>query len=75
MKTLDCLGDICPVPMMKLQALESELRRGEHVMVITDHSCTCQSLGAYCRAKRYAMRIEEPMCGIWEVHILPGGAG
>ncbi len=40
-------------------------------MVVTDHSCTCQSLLSYCKAKRYAMRVEEPMSGIWEVHILP----
>ena len=75
MKILDCQGDICPIPLMKLQALESELKRGVPVMVVTDHSCTCQSLQSYCKAKRYAMRVEEPMSGIWEVHILPAETG
>lgn len=73
MKKLDCLGDICPIPLMKLQALESDLQRGVPAMVVTDHSCTCQSILSYCKAKGYAMRVEEPMSGIWEISILPAG--
>ena len=71
MKRLDCLGDICPVPLMKLQSLETDLKNGEGVMIVTDHSCTCQSLLSYCRKKRYPVRIEEPMSGIWEVSVFP----
>lgn len=71
MKKIDCLGDICPVPLMKLQSLEATLKGGDGVMIVTDHSCTCQSLIAYCRKKRYPLRIVEPMSGIWEVSIFP----
>ncbi len=71
MKKIDCLGDICPVPLMKLQSLESNLGNGESVMIVTDHSCTCQSLLSYCNKKRYPVRIAEPMSGIWEVSVFP----
>ncbi len=71
MKKIDCLGDICPIPLMKLRSLESDLKNGDSVMIITDHSCTCQSIISYCRKMRYPVQIVEPMSGIWEVSVFP----
>jgi len=71
MKRLDCLGDMCPIPLMKLLLLRPELDRGESVTIVTDHSCTCASLQAYCRKQRLPVQIDEPIPGIWELRILP----
>lgn len=66
---IDCLGDVCPVPLIKLKQLEPQLNRGACVMIVTDHSCTCESLLNYCRKKRYPVKVTEPISGVWEVCI------
>ncbi|MEG0271157.1 MAG: sulfurtransferase TusA family protein [Clostridia bacterium] len=69
MTELDCLGDVCPLPLMKLQREKERLERGERVRVITDHSCTCESLQNYCKRNGYRVEMEEPVSGVWEITI------
>jgi TusA-related sulfurtransferase len=58
---------MCPLPMMKLMQCRDILDRGERVLLITDHSCTCESILSYCRAQKIEARVEEPISGIWEI--------
>ena len=67
MHRLDCLGDICPLPLMKLMQCRQDLDRGEPVMVVTDHSCTCESILSYCKKQNIHTHIHEPVPGIWEI--------
>ncbi|MPM41843.1 hypothetical protein SDC9_88503 [bioreactor metagenome] len=69
MKWLDCLGDICPVPIMKLQRELGSMESGEHVMLVTDHSCTLSSTREFCAI--YGLRLEaaEALPGVWEIEI------
>lgn len=69
MRRLDCLGDICPLPLMKLLQLREQIDSGEQVMIVTDHSCTCESLLNYCQKQRLGMDIKEPVSGVWEITI------
>lgn len=69
MKKLDCLGQICPIPVMRLQNELSVIGQGEEVMLVTDHSCTCKSVQEFCRAKELVCSCEEVMNGIWEITI------
>ena len=71
---LDCLGDMCPIPLMKLMKLKPQLDRGESVLVVTDHSCTRESLMSYCGAHRYPVQVAEPVNGVWELRIGPQDA-
>lgn len=71
MRRLDCLGDQCPLPLMKLMQYREQLNRGECVMVITDHSCTCQSLIHYCNAQKLSVTVVEPVHGVWEITVHP----
>lgn len=66
---VDCLGDVCPVPMIKLKQQEPELAQGKQIMLITDHSCVSESIRDYCRALRYHVEIKEPINGVWEFYI------
>ena len=74
MHKLDCLGDICPLPLMKLMQYREQLDNGESVMIVTDHSCTCESLLNYCRAQHLPTEIAEPIPGVWEIRIFPKGS-
>lgn len=67
MRHMDCLGDICPLPLMKLIQHREELDRGEDVLLVTDHSCTCESILSYCQGQKIHTQVREPMPGIWEI--------
>jgi TusA-related sulfurtransferase len=40
MNTIDCLGDMCPVPILKIQNELKKTKTGVSIKVITDHSCS-----------------------------------
>ena len=71
MHKVDCLGDICPVPLMKLMQYREQIDRGETVMIVTDHSCTCESLLGYCRKQKLPAEVAEPISGVWEITVRP----
>ena len=71
MRRLDCLGDMCPLPLMKLMQCREQLDNGESVMIITDHSCTCESLLHYCEKNAMPVQVDEPMQGVWEITVHP----
>ncbi|MEG1049595.1 MAG: sulfurtransferase TusA family protein [Oscillospiraceae bacterium] len=71
MKTeLDCLGDMCPVPVMKLQQCKNMKHSGDSVKIVTDHSCTVESVTAFCENHKLIATVEEPMNGIWEITVV-----
>lgn len=66
---LDCLGDMCPVPIMKLMQREGEISKGKQIMLITDHSCVSESVKNYCSSQHYKVEVREPVNGVWEFYI------
>lgn len=66
---LDCLGDFCPVPLMKLKQYEKDLEKGETIKLVTDHSCVSESVTNYCKTLGYILEIVEPINGVWEIYI------
>jgi len=66
---IECLGDICPVPLMKLKRQEASLKRGDTIKLVTDHSCVSESIRNYCVSKGYQLEIVEPINGVWEFYI------
>ena len=69
MLELDCLGDMCPIPIMKLKLCDSLTRSGDQVRLVTDHSCVLESVSDYCLKRNLRMETEEPMNGIWEITV------
>ena len=69
MKRIDCLGDICPIPIMRLQKEVSSIADGEEILLVTDHSCSCSSVQEFCKEKRLCCAIDEVMNGVWEITI------
>lgn len=66
---IDCLGDMCPIPIMKLMQEEGALSKGKQILLITDHSCVSESVKNYCYSHHYKVNILEPVNGIWEFYI------
>lgn len=66
---IDCLGEICPVPVMMLKKHQQAIRSGERVLLITDHSCARKSITEYCDKTNLRCSIQEVINGVWEISI------
>ncbi len=67
MKKIDCFGDICPMPLMKIIKEYKKMSAGESVMAVTDHSCSEESINDYFKNKKAKVKSDEVMNGVWEI--------
>lgn len=65
-EVIDCFGDICPVPILKIEAKLKTIKPGDEFMVVTDHSCTLESIRDMYSS--IVTNIDEVMNGVWEVY-------
>ncbi len=68
-KVIDCLGDICPIPIMKLKKEFDKINRGEVYMLVTDHSCALTSVADFCKKQGLTYTSTEVINGVWEIVI------
>lgn len=66
---IDALGEMCPVPNMKLREKLKELEVGDTIVLKTDHSCATMTIRNEMRRKGYKTTIEEVDTGIWQVTV------
>ncbi|MCM0648222.1 sulfurtransferase TusA family protein [Clostridium swellfunianum] len=66
--SIDCVGEICPVPVVKAKIQYKKLKPGESLTVITDHSCTSQGLKDAFNKYNCHITVEEDG-GIWHIRI------
>jgi len=67
MITIDCLGDMCPIPVLKIQKELKKTKTGVSIKVITDHSCVVESIKSHFASKDISFEFDEVMNGIWEI--------
>ncbi len=67
MKTIDCLGDMCPIPILKTKTELKSAACGETIKIVTDHSCVLESI--LSKFKKYDITYEEVINGVWEIYI------
>lgn len=68
-KELDCLGEACPIPLVKAEKEISKLETGDLLIVSIDHSCAMKNLPEWARDNGHNVEIEETGEGQWEVFI------
>ncbi len=66
---IDCLGDVCPIPIMKIQQNLSRIKEGTAHMLVTDHSCTLTSVAGFCKNHKLNYNSTEVQNGVWEIII------
>lgn len=69
MTTIDCLGDMCPIPVLKIQKELKKTKIGISIKVITDHSCVAESIRNHFSRKDIHLEFDEVMNGVWEIII------
>ncbi len=67
--TLDCLGEACPVPLMKTEKKINEISVGDVLVVSIDHSCAMKNIPEWARKQGHNVEIEEVDDGEWEIVI------
>lgn len=66
---IDCLGEICPVPLLNVKKALPSIRAGETVLLVTDHSCACRSIRELCGHLGLGYQESEVFNGIWEITV------
>lgn len=69
MEKIDCLGEYCPIPILRIKEHLKKSSKGEPFMVVTDHSCVLQSIEDYCKKIKLDIDIDEVINGVWEITI------
>lgn len=67
--TLDCMGEACPVPLMRTEKKMEELAVGDVLIVSIDHSCAMKNVPEWARKQGHNVEIDEVDDGEWEVVI------
>ncbi len=66
---LDCMGEACPVPLMKTEKKLNEIAVGDILLVAIDHSCAMKNVPEWARKQGHNVEIEEVDDGEWEIVI------
>lgn len=66
---LDCMGEACPVPLIKTEKKMAELEVGDVLVVQMDHSCAMKNVPEWARKQGHNVEIEEVDDGEWECFI------
>lgn len=69
MKKIDCLGDFCPIPVIKAKNALKKLKTNESIMLVTDHSCVVESVSTQFSKLNCHIEIDEVINGVWEITI------
>ncbi len=67
--TIDCLGEVCPVPLIKVQKQVEKCANGDIVIAQIDHSCAMKNIPEWARNQGFNVEVEEVDEGEWEVVI------
>jgi tRNA 2-thiouridine synthesizing protein A len=70
MLEIKCFGDICPVPLLKINNALKKMQDKETLIAIVDHSCVVESIRDYFKTSSNQITIEEVMNGVWEIVII-----
>jgi len=68
-KSLDCLGEACPIPLVKAQKEMERMAVNDVLIVNVDHSCAMKNLPDWARSAGHAVEIEEVGEGEWDIII------
>ena len=68
-QTLDCLGEACPVPLVRTQKALAGLAVGDVLIVQIDHSCAMKNIPEWADKEGHNFEIDEVEAGRWEIVI------
>lgn len=70
MNELDCIGEPCPLPLMKVEKEIKKLKVNEELQIAVDHTCAMTNVPEWARKRGYQVESKEVSFGEWEITIL-----
>jgi TusA-related sulfurtransferase len=68
-KFLDCLGEACPVPLMKAQNELASMAAGDVLTINVDYACAMKNVPTWAREQGYNVEVKEIDEDEWDVVI------
>jgi TusA-related sulfurtransferase len=69
MRNMDCLGEACPVPVLRAIKELRTMKPGDILIVRANHSCVGISMQEWAKKNQYSVEILEVEDGEWEIYI------
>ena len=69
MKKIDCLGEMCPIPILRIQQELDNIKKGVPLLIVVDSSCTLPRVKEFCEMHNLVFHEQEVMHSIWEIVI------
>lgn len=69
MKEIDCFGEICPIPVLKILQELKTMKKGQIVKLVSDHSCVVESVKDRLSREPVTVSFEEVINGVWEITV------
>lgn len=66
---LDCIGEPCPLPLMKVEKQMKKMKKGEKLCIEVDHTCAMTNVPEWARKKGYKVVTKEVSFGEWQIII------
>jgi TusA-related sulfurtransferase len=66
---LDCMGEACPIPLIKTEKALESMEVGDTLIVLIDHSCAMKNVPEWARKQGHEVELEEVDDGEWECYI------
>ena len=64
---LDCLGEACPIPLIKAQKKFETMETGDVLIINVDHSCAIKNIPEWAQEVEYNCEVEEVAEGEWNI--------
>jgi TusA-related sulfurtransferase len=68
-RILDCLGEACPIPLIRTQKALVDLAVGDVLVVQVDHSCAVKNVPEWAGKVGHNYEVDEIDDGQWEIVI------
>lgn len=66
---LDCLGEACPTPLIRVQAKMDEMEVGDILVVTVDHSCAMKNVPNWANDEGHMVEVKTKNNGEWDIII------
>ncbi|MTI58849.1 MAG: sulfurtransferase TusA family protein [Firmicutes bacterium] len=66
---LDCIGEPCPLPLVKVEKEIKKIKEGEKIYIEVDHTCAMTNVPEWARKKGFDVEIKEVSFGEWQIII------
>jgi len=67
--TLDLLGEVCPVPLLRTKAAVTALPAGQALAVETDFARAVRNITQWCSRQELPYELTEIRDGVWQIVI------